>query len=108
MSQPLIDLHQSHNCEPSAFVNAYNPLGVLTPEVRNIVAQNELEGHLSNRKIIFIRGVGRHKVGSWPSEQSVLILGVKIEEAKMIGVDCCQNAIVWIDTGVNPKLILLR
>ena len=67
-----------------------------------------MEGHLSNRKIIFIRGVGRHKVGSWPSEQSVLILGVKIKEAKMIGADLHQNAIVWIDTEAKPKLILLR
>ena len=108
VSQPLLDFHQSHNCESSAFVTAYNPLGVLTSEVSNIVAQNEFEAHLINKKIIFIQGVGRDKVGSWSSEQSVLILSVKIKEAKMIGVDCRQNAIVWIDTEVKPKLILLR
>ena len=33
---------------------------------------------------------------------------VKIEEAKMIGADFRQNAIVWIDREVKPKLILLR
>ena len=108
VSRPLLDLHQSHNCDSSAFVTAYNPLGVLTPKNRNIVAQKEFEAHLTKKKLIFIRGVGRDKIGSWPSEQSVLILGVKIEEAKMIGVDCRQNAIVWIDAEVKPKLILLR
>ena len=108
VSQPLLYIHQSHNCESSAFVTAYNPLGVLTPEVGNIVAQNEFEAHLINKKIIFIQGVGRDKVGSWSSEQSVLILGVKIKEEKVIGVDCRQNAIVWIDTEVKSKLILLR
>ena len=108
VSLPLLYIHQSHNCESSAFVTAYNPLGVLTPEVGNIVAQNEFEAYLINKQITFIQGVGRDKVGSWPNEQSVLILGVKIEEAKMIGADLHQNAIVWIDTEVKPKLILLR
>ena len=80
----------------------------MTSEVGNIAAQNEFEAYLINKQITFIQGVGRDKVGSWPSEKSVLILGVKIEEAKMIGVDCRQNAIVWSDAEANPKLILLR
>ena len=108
VSLPLLYIHQSHNCESSAFVTAYNPLGVLTPEVGNVVAQKKIEAYLINKKITFIHGVGRDKVGSWPSEQSVLILGVKIEEAKMIGADFRQNAIVWTDSEAKPKLILLR
>ena len=108
VSQPLLDLHQSHNCVSSAFVTACNPLGVLTSEMKNIATQNAFETDLINKQITFIQGVGRDKVGSWPGEQSVLILGVKIGEAKMIGVDYLQNAIVWIDTEVKPKLILLR
>ena len=108
VSQSLLYLHQSHDCASSAFITAYNPLGVLTSEIRNIAAQNELEAHLTNKQITFVEGVSEDKVGSWPSEQSVLILGVKIEEAKMIGADFRQNAIVWIDTEAKPKLILLR
>ena len=58
VSQPLLNLHQSHNCESSAFVTAYNPLGVLTSEVSNIVAQNKFEAHLIKKKLSLFRVLG--------------------------------------------------
>ena len=106
--QPLLDLYKSRNCASSTFVTAFNPLGIVVPDAENIVAQTKLEKHLVKKEITFIEGTGEDKTAFWPSEKSVLILGVKIEDAKTIGVACNQNAIVWIGGDARPELIILR
>jgi hypothetical protein len=107
VSQPLLNLYGSCNCVTSAFLTAFNPLGILASDDENVEAQCKLEACLVEKSIVFTNGIGKDKKGLWPGEKSVLALGMQIEEAKIIGVSFRQNAIVWIGEDAKPELILL-
>ena len=43
-----------------------------------------------------------------PAEPSVLVLGLSLEAAKVMGRQYEQDAIVWISTKAVPELVLLQ
>ena len=111
MGQPsggLLRLHDLYRCNSSAFITAYNPFSLAASKVENENAQLKLENHLIERSFSCIKGIGEDSVGDWPSENSVLVLGIEFKMARSIGTAFLQNAIVWSSADAIPKLILLR
>jgi len=54
-----------------------------------------------------IPGVGRDPRGEWPAEPSVLVLGISRREAEILGRSYEQNAVVFVERGGAPELVLL-
>jgi hypothetical protein len=52
-------------------------------------------------------GEGRDPAGKWPAEPSVLAVGMSRHEAMVMGRSYEQNAIVFIEKGKAPELVVL-
>ncbi|TXI89008.1 MAG: DUF3293 domain-containing protein [Cupriavidus sp.] len=104
----LAALHAAAGVDCSAFITAWNPLSVQQEPARNLALQQSLEHVLQQRGWRWINGVGQHPVNSRPGEESFLMLGVALDDARALGVQFGQNAIVWSGADALPQLILLR
>ncbi len=100
-------LHKSSGVNCSAFVTACNPLSQILAESENAQRQATLEREVRARGLHMFTGVGRHPNSDWPSEPSVLILGLDLQAARTLGARFEQNAIIWSAADAVPQLILL-
>jgi hypothetical protein len=107
-SQALQSLYKLHKSDSAAYVTAWNPYSQETTADENDAAQARLEDELKRRSLGYVPGIGQHPSQQWPGEPSVLVLGLSLEAAKVLGKDYGQNAIVWCGPGAVPELILLR
>jgi hypothetical protein len=88
-----------------AFITACNPYSqTLTAEV-NAQRQAQLEQMLAEAGLAMIPGEGVGIDGDWPLEASVLVLGLKREQAIAIAQVWEQNAIVYGERGGLPELV---
>jgi putative PIN family toxin of toxin-antitoxin system len=55
----------------------------------------------------WLEGEGRDPEGRWVAEPSLLVLGIAREEAQALGRQLEQNAIVFVEKGRAPELVLL-
>jgi hypothetical protein len=101
-------LHAEHGVRCSAFVTAWNPFGMLQPEVLNRRAQARLERELDELGYAMYPGAGLDPDGSWPGEESVLVLGLVRDAAAALGRAYGQNAVVWCGKTAVPELVMLR
>lgn len=106
-SAALVSLHDAHNAGCSAFITACNPHSQTLVAAANASRQKMLAGRLKERGLTFVSGVGQHPAGEW-KEESFLVLGLPLEEAKALGIEFEQNAIVWSGSDGVPQLVLLR
>lgn len=108
-NQPLAALHKAAGVTCSAFITACNPFSRQDADVAsNVHRQQALANDLAQRGLIFIEGIGELPSNGWPAEESFLVLGVSLENAKAIGKQFAQNAIVWSGDDAVPQLVLLR
>jgi hypothetical protein len=95
----------------AAFVSSATTRGVSSPENERRLAEFLLSSHLSGLeaapKYPLFRGEGRDPEGKWTAEPSVLIMGIPRAEAEALGRRLEQNAIVWIEKGQPPELVIL-
>jgi putative PIN family toxin of toxin-antitoxin system len=98
-------LLEAHGATSAAFVTAANPRGEVLSDEENRTALEALEASLAYP---FCRGEGRDPQGRWPAEPSVLVLGMPRGEAEALGRALRQNAIVCIEKGAAPELVMLR
>jgi hypothetical protein len=98
-----------HQC--AAFITACNPFGVRqNPELNRAACaalRNRLDEYVSHSDQV-IEGTGSDPREGWSPEESFLVLGLNLEEARRLGREFRQNAIVWAGKDAIPKLILLR
>jgi hypothetical protein len=99
----LIGLHDSFNVVSSAFITAYNPFSQPTEEKVNLINQERLIAEVSSCWE-FLLGEGADPSGKWPAEPSILVLGIKLEEALSIGRRYQQHAILF--TGIEGDTYL--
>ena len=92
----------------AAFVSGANPHGKPRNLVRNVVAFQFLKVLLRKSRYLFYEGEGRDPKGVWPPEGSVLVLDMPRDEAEALGNRFAQNAIVYVERGGPPELVLLR
>lgn len=107
-SARLASLYRQENFSTAAFITAYNPLGQKTSKAKNVLAQKRLIKDVRKEGFSFIPGVGEDPKGQWTSEASLLVLGLRLKEAKSLGKKYHQNAIVFAGQNAVPRLIVLR
>lgn len=91
----------------AAFVSSANTRGVATPENERRLADYLLRSQLDGLKYRVFQGEGRDPEGKWNAEPSVLIMGIPRAEAEALGRRLEQNAIVFIEKGRAPELVVL-
>jgi hypothetical protein len=92
----------------AAFITAANPRGRRRRLVENVVAFKALKSTLRRSGYVFFEGEGRDPGGEWRPEGSVLVLDIERDEAEVLGRRYGQNAIVYVQKGGAPELVLLR
>lgn len=104
----LAALHRSYEVEASAFLTAYNPFSIHCDDAENKARQRQLIDSMRQDGFPFIEGIGKHPSNQWPGELSILVFGLSLEQAKALGSEFDQNAIVWAGLDAVPQLVLLR
>ncbi|WP_349606875.1 DUF3293 domain-containing protein [Cupriavidus sp. DF5525] len=104
----LLVLHRAAEVDCSAFISACNPFSEQLDDAANAQRHAALEQGLRQRGFTILAGVGQHPSNGWPGEASFLVLGLSSSEARQLGVEYCQNAIVWAGADAVPELVLLR
>jgi hypothetical protein len=107
-SPALSAAHKRHGVDCTAFITAWNPLGVAQEEAVNIQRNAELSAELRKRNLASIEGIGQHPTSQRPGEASYLIFGLTLPKAKALGTRWAQNAVVWSGANAVPQLIMLR
>ena len=104
-SAALESLLQAHAAATAAFVTAANPRGEERSNAANEAAMSMLTASLAWP---YLPGEGRDPEGRWRAEPSVLVLGISRPEAEALGRRLEQNAIVFVEKGAAPELVLMR
>lgn len=92
----------------AAFISAANPHGEPRNLVRNVIAFHALKILVRKSRYLCFEGEGRDPKGVWRPEGSVLVLDLPRGEAEALGNRFEQNAIVYVEKGGAPELVLLR
>jgi hypothetical protein len=107
-SPQLMQLYGRFSTANAAFLTAYNPYSEDVGAAQNSAFHDKLCRELTNCGLTFLPGMGQDSQGQWPGEPSYLVLGLQLEEAKAMGTQYRQNALVWCGDDAVPQLILLR
>jgi hypothetical protein len=108
ISPSLANLYRTHQVNSAAFITAHNPFSQVFSLENNIDRNLKLQSDIKALNLILIDGYGQDPLKQWDKEDSFLILGLEIDQAKTLGVKYEQNAIVWCTHEAIPELILLR
>ncbi len=105
---PALDELLGHNeAATAAFVTACNPRGEKKTYEENEAAAAALRASPALIGYAWFKGEGRDPEGRWPSEPSLLIVGISRKDAEQLGEALNQNAIVFIEKGGKPRLVLI-
>jgi len=115
-ADPSFVMHVGHRCDAlarlgiarCAFITACNPLGEAADDATNARRQQEFAQQLAQRGLSWMTGAGCYPKQEWPAEPSLLVLDLSADDAKAIGHQLRQNAILWCGADHVPQLILLR
>ena len=107
-SAPLQALNSAQGVSCSVYITACNPYSQAVTAAQNAARHAALLRVLRRQGLAWLTGVGRHLAGNWPGERSVLVLGLGLDAAGVLGIAFRQNAIVWNDADAVPQLVLLR
>jgi len=106
---PALDELLTHNeAASAAFVTACNPRGEKKTYEENEAAAAALRASPALIGYAWFKGEGRDPEARWPAEPSLLIVGIARKEATQLGEVLNQNAIVFIEKGGRPELIVLE
>ena len=88
-----------------AYVTAYNPQSQRLSEDDNAKRQPELIEAVRNRGLTFFEGDAVADDGAWPAEPSLLILGIRSDDARALGRQFGQLAVVVGRMGEPARLV---
>ncbi len=106
-SAPLDALLGAEGADTAAYLTAANPHGRLAGTIENVLASTALLEAQREAGYACFAGEGRDPQGEWPAEPSVLVVGITRAEAEVLGRGYEQNAIVFVEKGRAPELVLL-
>ena len=106
-SERLDRLLEVHGAASAAFVTAANPRSEKRSAAENAEAMDALDGILAAAGYPRYPGEGRNPERSW-REPSVLAIGIYRANAQALGRLFGQNAVVFIEKGKAPELLLLK
>jgi hypothetical protein len=102
----LDELLKAEGATTAAFITAANPKGKRRSDRANDIANVVLVNSLTAAGLRCFEGEGRAKDGSW-SEESALVVGISSADAEIAGRAFGQNAIVFVERGKAPELVVL-
>ena len=102
---PQLDrLLQRHSCTTGALITSSNPYSRCLSETENQQRHQSLIEFLQPLQLTLINALGKSKNGDWTPEQSLLIVGIDLIQAIVVGRNFEQNAIVYGELGKPPEL----
>lgn len=94
-----------HGAAAWAFVTAYNPHSTLLADDENDARQDALAKELDEENRTCFSGQGVPDVAGWPSEKSLLVVGMTRDEARALGAAHGQYAVVCGEHGSAAELV---
>ena len=101
------ELLEADDATTAAFVTPFNPRGLPAHEETNFLAFGDLCDAADRTGYKIYLGEGNDPEGEWKPEPSLLIVGIPRGEAEEIGRRFHQLAIVFVEKGRAPELVLL-
>ena len=98
-SPQLSALMQSRKVARAAFITAFNPFSSVLSAHENELRHGALLSDLTSLGLELLSGEGRDCENLWPSETSVLALGISLENAELLAKRYEQNAFIWIPSN---------
>ncbi|MFT5176580.1 MAG: hypothetical protein ACI8W7_004776 [Gammaproteobacteria bacterium] len=96
----------AHDIAIAAFLSAANPRSMALPDQQNSRRHTALLAALSTLGLSWLDANGCDATGQWPSEPSVLALGIERQQAMHIAEQFEQNAYLEVIRGGSACLIL--
>ena len=106
LNPDLDDLLEAEGEATAAFITAANPFGEPQDPWENALAMAALSQVLEGKYPCY-SGEGRDPKGKWDAEPSLLVIGITRNDAEDLGRRYDQNAIVFIEKGRPPELVVL-
>jgi hypothetical protein len=106
-NEDLDELLEVEGVATAAYITAANPHGEPKSAWQNEIANAALVELLSKAGHPCFEGEGRDPEARWTPEKSVLAIGISRENAMAAGRAFGQNAIVFVEKGRAPELVVL-
>jgi hypothetical protein len=103
----LDELLEAEGAATAAFITAANPKGLERGDWDNEVANAALVESQNRAGYACFEGEGRDPDRKWTPERSVLVAGIPRADAEAAGRAFGQNAIVFVERGKAPELLVL-
>jgi Protein of unknown function (DUF3293) len=103
----LDELLEAEGAATAAFITAANPKGLERGDWDNEVASAALVESQNKAGYACFEGEGRDPDRKWTPERSVLVVGIPRGDAEKLGRAFGQNAIVFVERGRAPELLVL-
>jgi hypothetical protein len=103
----LDELLAAEGAATAAFITAANPGGKAKSAWQNEIANAALVETQTQAGYRCFEGEGRDPFGRWKPERSALVVGIPRADAEGVGRAFGQNAIVFVERGRAPELVLL-
>ena len=105
---PRLDALLEHEGATTAvYITAANPRGERRPAADNASAVSTLDELVAAAGYPSYPGEGRDPDGRWEAEPSRLVIGIYRANAEALGRLFGQNAIVFVEKGAAPELVVL-
>ncbi len=101
----LDELLDAEGAATAAYITAANPHGEAMSAWKNEIANAALVQSLSAYRCF--EGEGRDLQKRWTPERSVLVIGIPRPDAEAVGRAFGQNAIVFVEKGRAPELVMI-
>jgi uncharacterized protein DUF3293 len=107
-SPDLDELLEAEGAATAAYITAANPRGEPASAWLNEIANAALVQSQTQAGYACFEGEGRDPQRRWTPERSVLVVGIPRADAEAVGRAFGQNAIVFVQKGRPPELVLLQ
>lgn len=104
----MVDLMRLHGVKSAALITAFNPRSVLVTAQENARNHNALVTDINVLGLESLSGEGGDVSNAWPSEPSVLVLGISLQDAELLSDRYKQNAFLWIAGSDGSVRLNLR
>ena len=104
----LDELLEAEGAATAAYITAANPRGEARDAWENEIANAALVESQTEAGYSCYEGEGRDPQGRWTPERSALVVGISRSDAEALGRVFEQNAIVFVEKGRSPELVVLK
>jgi hypothetical protein len=105
-STAVVALMTRYGAISAVFVTACNPFGQVLPDEENENRQRALCAHVARLGLHALPGAGLDATGQWRPEASLFVLAATRDIADTLMRTFEQNAVVWVEEGDAPRLML--